>query len=114
VAGDKQRHVLFAWTLLGERLPRLDAAGRAAVTEAVRDMLERVILAGYRNTWLLPAGAREPLLAAEALTAEHGLGASTVAQEKAVVRATLAQVRERLATWAITLAPVNQPELGRA
>src|SRR5229473_1373565 len=28
VAGDKQRHVLFAWTLLGERLPRLDAAGR--------------------------------------------------------------------------------------
>jgi hypothetical protein len=114
VAGDKQRHALFAWTLLGERLPRLDAAGRAAVAEAVRDMLERVILAGYRNTWLQPGGAREPLLAAEALTAEHGLGASTVAQEKAVVRATLAQVRERLATWDIALAPVNHPELGRA
>jgi hypothetical protein len=114
VAGDKQRHVLFAWTLLGERLPRLDAAGRAAVAEAVRDMLERVILLGYRNTWLLPAGARAPLLAAEALTAEHGLGASTVGQEKAVVRATLAQVRDRLATWGITLAHVNHPELGRA
>jgi hypothetical protein len=84
------------------------------VAEAVRDMLERVILAGYRNTWLQPGGAREPLLAAEALTAEHGLGASTVAQEKAVVRATLAQVRERLATWDIALAPVNHPELGRA
>ena len=114
VAGDKQRHVLFAWTLLGDRLPRLDAAGRAAVAEAVRDMLERVILAGYRNTWLLPGGAREPLLAAEAITAEHGLGASTVAQEKAVVRATLAQVRGRLATWDVTLAPVSHPELGRA
>jgi len=114
VAGDKQRHVLFAWTLLGDRLPRLDAAGRVAVGLAVRDMLERVILAGYRNTWLLPAEAREPLLAAEALTAEHGLGASTVAQEKAVVRATLAQVRERLAVWDITLAPVDHPELGRA
>lgn len=114
VAGDKQRHVLFAWTLLGERLPRLDAAGRSAVGEAVRDMLERVILAGYRNTWLLPAGAREPLLAAEALAAEHGLGASTVAQEKTVVRATLAQLRDRLATWAITLAPIEHPELGRA
>ena len=25
VAGDKQRHVLFAWTLLGDRLPGLDA-----------------------------------------------------------------------------------------
>src|SRR6266478_740472 len=114
VATDKQRHVLFAWTLLGDRLPRLDAAGRAAVGLAVRDMLERVILTGYRNTWRLPAEAREPLLAAEALTAEHGLGASTVAQEKAVVRATLSQVRERLATWDITLAPVDHPELGRA
>src|SRR6267142_2429398 len=94
VAGDKQRHVLFAWTLLGDRLPGLDAAGLAAVGQAVRDMLERVILAGYRNTWLLPAEAREPLLAAEALAAEHGLGASTGAQVKSVDRATLAQVRE--------------------
>jgi len=114
VASDKQRHVLFAWTLLGDRMPRLDAAGRAAVGRAVRDMLERVILAGYRNTWLLPEEAREPLLAAEALTAQEGLGASTVAQEKAVVRATLAQVRERLATWDVALAPVDHPELGRA
>jgi hypothetical protein len=114
VAGDKQRHVLFAWALVGDRLPRLDADGRAAVGLAVRDMLERVILAGYRNTWLLPAGAREPLLAAEALTAEHGLGASTVAQEKAVVRATLVQVRERLAAWDVALPHVDHPELGRA
>lgn len=113
VAGDKQRHVLFAWTLLAERLPRLDATGRGAVALAVRDMLERVILGGYRNTWLLPAAARE-LLAAEALTAEHGLGASTVAEEKAVVRATLAQVRERLAIWDVALAHVDHPELGRA
>ena len=114
VATDKQRHVLFAWTLLGDRLPRLDAAGRAAVAAAVRDMLERVILTGYRNTWLLPAGARDRLLAAEALTAEHGLGASTAAQERGVVRATLAQVRERLAAWDVALPAVDHPELGRA
>jgi hypothetical protein len=114
IAGDKQRHVLFAWTLLADRLPRLAPERRAAVAAAVRDMLERVILAGYRNTWLLPADAREPLLAAEALTAEHGLGASTVVHEKAVVRATLAQVRERLAMWEIALPHVDHPELGRA
>lgn len=112
IAGDRQRHVVFAWTLLADRLPRLAAAQRPVVAAAVRDMLERVILSGYRNTWLLPAGARERLLAAEALTAQHGLGASTVAQEQAVVRATVAQVRERLATWDITLAPVTHPELG--
>lgn len=114
IAGDKQRHVVFAWTLLADRLPRLAPAERPAVAAAVRDMLERVILAGYRNTWLLPPGARERLLAAEALTAEHGLGASTVEQERAVVRATVAQVRERLSALDITLPPVTHPELGRA
>jgi hypothetical protein len=62
----------------------------------------------------LPAGARDRLLAAEALTAEHGLGASTAAQEQVVVRATIAQVRERLATWDIALPPTDHPELGRA
>src|SRR5262245_23504687 len=114
IATDKQRHALFAWTLLGHRVPGLDRAGRAAVANAVRDMLERVILAGYRNAWLLPPGARERHLDAQALTAEHGLGVSTVAQEKAVVRATLAQVRERLATWGVALPIVDHPELGRA
>jgi hypothetical protein len=113
IAGDKQRHVIFAWTVLAERLPGLAPERRAAVTGALRDMLERVILTGYRNTWLLPAGAREPLLAAEALTAQHGLGASSVEQEKAVVRATLAQVRERLAAWDVVLPHVEHPELGR-
>ncbi len=66
---------------------------------AVRDMLERVILAGYRNTWLLPVERREAWLRAEAETAARGLGASTVAQERSVLRATVAQVRERLAVW---------------
>ncbi len=113
IATDKQRHVMFAWALLGERLPRLAPTARPAVTAAVRDMLERVILAGYRNTWLLPADARDPLLAAEALTAEHGLGASTVAQEKTVLRATVAQLRERLAAWELQLPFVTHPELGR-
>jgi hypothetical protein len=114
IAADKARHVLFAWALLADRMPALDAGARAAVGRAVRDMLERVILSGYRNSWLLPAEAREPLVAAEALTARHGLGASTVAQEQAVVRATLGQVRERLATWDVDLPVIDHPELGRA
>jgi hypothetical protein len=112
MAGDKQRHVLFAWAFLGNRLPALDTAGRAAVAAAAQDMLERVILAGYRNTWLLPPGQRDPLLRAEADTAAHGLGASTVAQEQSVLRATVAQLRERLAVWGVALPPAVHPELG--
>ena len=112
IASDKQRHVMFAWTFLGSRLPGLAPAPRAAVAAAVRDMLERVILAGYRNTWLLPAGSRETWLRAEEETAARGLGASTVTQERGVLRATVAQARERLAVWGVELPKMTHPELG--
>jgi hypothetical protein len=113
IAGDTQRHVVFAWTWLASRIGALDGAGRAVVREAVREMLGGVILRGYRTTWLLPdSPARARLLDAEARTAEAGLGASTVAQERSVLRATIAQVRERLATWSIDLPVVSHPELG--
>ena len=113
IASDKQRHVVFAWTLLGARLPSLPAARGPSVAAAVRDMLERVILAGYRNTWLLPPGARDRLLAAEAITAQHGLGASTMEQERSVLRATVVQVRERLAALNVALPAVTHPDLGQ-
>lgn len=112
IAGDRARHVAFAWAFLGHRVPALDARGRAAVVEAVRDLLANVILAGYRNTWLLPEKSRQPWLAAEETTARHGLGASTPAQERSVLRATVAQVRERLAVWDLALPRVEHPEVG--
>src|SRR2546427_11712294 len=112
IAGDRARHVAFAWALLGSRVPALDARPRAAVIEAVHDMLASVILAGDRNTWLLPEKSREPWLAAEEETARQGPGASTVAQERTGLGATLAQVRERFATWKLDVPPVVHPELG--
>jgi hypothetical protein len=112
IAGDRARHVAFAWAFLGSRVPALDARGRAAVVAAVSELLAHVILAGYRNTWLLPEQSREPWLAAEAETARHGLGASTPSQERGVLRATIAQVRERLAAWKLDLPGVDHAELG--
>ena len=112
IAGDRARHVAFTWTLLGSRVPALDARARGIVTDTVHDMLANVILAGYRNTWLLPEKSREPWLAAEEETARAGLGASTVAEERSVVRATISQVRERFAAWKLDLPRVSHPELG--
>ena len=103
---------MFAWIFLASRLPDLAPAGRAAVAAAARDMLERVILAGYRNTWLLPSDGAESWLRAEAETAARGLGASTAAQEQSVLRATVAQVRERLAVWGVALPRATHPALG--
>jgi hypothetical protein len=112
IAGDRARHVAFAWAFLGSRLPALDARGRAAVIEAVRQVLADVILAGYRNTWLLPEKSREPWLSAQEETARQGLGASTAAQERGVLRATLAQLRERFAAWQLELPGIDHAELG--
>ena len=112
IATDKQRHVVFAWALLGSLAPALDAAARGVVAATVRDVLDHVILRGYRTTWLLPPGERERWIDAETVTAERGLGASTVAQETSVLRATITQLRERLATWDIALPRATHPELG--
>src|SRR5262249_56158533 len=98
--------------VVGDGVPTLDAGGRAAVTDALRDVLTNVILAGYRNTWLLPDKSREPWLAAEEETARQGLGASTAAQERGVLRATIAQVRERFAAWKLELPIIEHAELG--
>jgi hypothetical protein len=112
VAGDRARHVAFAWAFLGSRVPALDRRRQTAVIESVRDMLANVILAGYRNTWLLPEPSRQPWLSAEEETARHGLGASTPSQERRVLRATIAQVRERFAAWGLALPRVDHVELG--
>jgi hypothetical protein len=112
IASDKQRHVLFAWAFLGSRLGELDLPGRAAVAATVREVLEGVILAGYRNTWLLPAESRGRWLGAEEQTAAEGLGAADAATERRVLRATVAQLRERLAVWGLELPPASHPELG--
>ena len=56
--------------------------------------------------------SREPWLAAEAETARQGLGASTPSQERGVLRATIAQVRERFAAWKLDLPRVDHAVLG--
>ena len=112
IASDRARHVAFAWAFLDHRVPALDARGRSAVIDAVHDVLANVILAGYRNTWLLPEKSREPWLGAEEETARQGLGASSAAQERSVLRATIAQVRERFAAWKLELPRVEHAELG--
>lgn len=113
VAGDKQRHVTFAWTWLGARIGRIDADGRKAVGDLVSEFLTSIVLGGYRNTWLLPdSPGRTRLLEAEQRTAAAGLGASTMAPEQSVVRATVTQVRERLAVWDVAVARAHHPDLG--
>jgi hypothetical protein len=112
MCGDKQRHALFAWVLLAHRAPRLDERGRATVDAAVADLLENVILKGYRNVWLVPGTDAAEACDAQERTAAAGLGASTIAAERSVLRATVAQTRERLAALGIAVPRLGHAELG--
>lgn len=112
IIADKQRHVMFAWAFLSSRLGALDAAGGKAVVAAVHQLLEQVILRGYRNTCLLPNEAREPWLEAEEKTARHGLGAANAETERRVLAVTVAQLRERLAVWGLELPAAMHADLG--
>ena len=93
IAGDRARHVAFAWAFLGSRVPALDGQGRAAVTAAVSDMLTNVILAGYRNTWLLPEKSREPWLAAEAATLSRDIAEQTAEDLRAAYPVVTGELR---------------------
>jgi hypothetical protein len=112
IAGDRQRHVTFAWTFLGSRLPALSESAKAMVAQTVHEVIATVILAGYRNAWLMPERIGERWVAADEETARHGLGASPVAHERRVLRATLAQIRERFATWTLEWPRITHAALG--
>ena len=112
IAADKGRHVVFAWAVLAAEVADLGDDGRVRVATTVRDFLEAVVLTGYRNAWLVPGARAAELVRAEALTTERGLGASTAAQEARVLRATVIQLRERLAAWNVVLPAVTHPALG--
>ncbi len=86
--------------------PRLDAGGRAAVATAVRDMLERVILRRLSQHVAPPRGGarRAGWLAAEAgHRPARPRRVDRRRRRAASLRATVAQVRERLAALEVDL-----------
>jgi hypothetical protein len=62
--------------------------------------------------WLVPGTDAAEACDAQERTAAAGLGASTIAAERSVLRATVAQTRERLAALGIAVPRLGHAELG--
>ena len=68
-------------------------------------------LKGYHSAWLAP----DPDLAeieADRLVYEAGLGATVEEIEKPVLVRSIADIRERMATWGVDLPPFSHPKMG--
>ncbi len=108
----KTRHSFFGQIYLAHRAPGWTAEDRARIAAAIAQHMAEVEFAGYHMPWLAPnAAAREA--AADALTAEAGLGAATPEQEAAALRRWLHDARVFLGTLGVALPEFSHALLGR-
>ncbi len=108
---DKSRHAAFGWLYLAERAPGWDAAARTAIAAAVEHVLLTVELAGLHCAWLVADGAADDIVAADRITRDAGLGATTADEEAPVLRAVVAEALARFARLGIALATPDHPAL---
>jgi hypothetical protein len=109
----KARHGFFGQAYLAHRAPGWTEAERTAIAAAIVQHVTEVEFAGYHMPWLAPNAAASEA-AADAVTAEAGLGAATPDQEAAALRRWLRQARDFLGTLGVALPEFSHALLGRA
>lgn len=110
---DEVRHCAFGWAFMNSRAPKLTAAQRRVVEDAVITMIEKVELNGYHSSWLAPdsASARAET-EVDRLTWEAGLGATVEELEKPVFVASVGRIRQQMIdSWGIKLPMFRHPKI---
>jgi hypothetical protein len=105
LVADKTRHAAFGWFYLEQRAPAWDDAAQATIAAEIERVLRDVELGGFRCAWLAGPAAAE-IVAADRITHDAGLGATTEAQEAPVLRRF---VTEALAQFAALGVAVRKP-----
>ncbi len=109
---DKERHVAFGWGYLAERAPTWSEAMRAEITAEIEHVIGDLELNGYHCAWLAPGDAAADVVAADEVTRGAGLGASSAAEEGAVLKQWFAEARATFAGIGIALRRFEHPRLG--
>jgi hypothetical protein len=110
---DKERHVAFGWVYLTERAKEWSPAVRAEIVGEIEHVIADLELAGYHCAWLVPGDAAAEIVAADEATRAAGLGASSVAEETAVLKQWFAEARTAFADLGIEPRKFEHPRLGR-
>jgi len=109
---DKERHVAFGWVYLTERAKEWTAAMRDEVTGEIEHVIGDLELNGYHCAWLAPNDVAAEIVAADEAARAAGLGASSVAEESAVLKQWFAEARTAFAGLGITLRRFSHRRLG--
>lgn len=109
---DKERHVAFGWVYLTERAKEWTDAMRADVTGEIEHVIGDLELNGYHCAWLAPRDMAKGIVSADEATRKAGLGASSVAEEGAVLKQWFGEARTAFAGIGLTLRKFSHPRLG--
>lgn len=109
---DKERHVAFGWVYLTERAKEWTDAMRAEVTAEIEHVIGDLELNGYHCAWLAPDDVAAEIVAADEATRTAGLGASSAAEEAAVLKQWFAEARAAFAGLGLGLRRFSHQRLG--
>lgn len=109
---DETRHIQFGWRYMAHKAK---AATREQIAEWERiavDVVENSELKGFHCIWLVPSEQTRPLIEANNLTAEAGLGGSSPELEMAALKESIADIRRDMKPWGVTIPMFTHPVLG--
>jgi hypothetical protein len=111
LVSDKTRHAAFGWFYLEQRAPSWDDAARTAIAAEVARVLSTVELQGFHCAWLAPNGAAAEIVAADLITRDAGLGATTEAEEAPVLHRFVTEAAGQFARLGVALTLPDHPAL---
>lgn len=105
LVADKTRHAAFGWLYLERRAPLWSDTDRRAIADEVEHVVRDIELRGFRCVWL--ADDAGDIAAADRITRDAGLGATTRDEEEPVLRKFLSDASVQLARLGIVLAQLK-------
>jgi hypothetical protein len=109
---DEVRHVQFGWRYMAHKVKTFTPELIAEMERIAVDVIETSELKGFHCIWLYPTPENQPLIDANNLCAEAGLGACTEAQETESLVNSIRTIRADMAKWGITIPKFKHEILG--
>jgi hypothetical protein len=107
---DEARHIQFGWKYMTHKFKTFTPELIAQMEKLAIDVVENSELKGFHCIWLMPMESTKPLIEANNITADAGLGASTPEQEAQALVESIREIRRDMAEWGIRI-PVFKHEI---
>lgn len=107
---DEIRHIQFGWRYMAHRVKTFTPELIAEMERIAIDVVENSELKGFHCIWLVPTEATKPLIEANNLTAQAGLGGAPPEAEMNALVEGIKKIREDMKPWGINI-PVFQHDI---